>query len=86
MNILENFLGKFLKIKEFDIFQSLIEIYNYIDDKSVLISLAKIYYENGFVEMAKNNIIMSIKKFDYFDDNCKEIPFKYTYCNYEVTA
>ena len=75
MNILENFLSKFLKIREFDVFQTLIEIYNFIEDKSILVSLAKIYNENGFKEMAKANVIMSIKKFDYIDKSCKEIIF-----------
>lgn len=67
MLILENFLDKFLLLQEFDIFQNLIEIYNYIEDKSILISLSKIYYFNGFKDMAKKNMKMSIKLFDYID-------------------
>lgn len=67
MIILESFLSKFLLIQEFDIFQRLIEIYNYIEDKSVLISIAKIYYFNGFKDIAKKNILLSAKTFDYID-------------------
>lgn len=67
MVILENFLSKFLLIQEFDIFQKLIEIYNYIEDKSVLISISKIYYFNGFKDIAKKNILLSAKLFNYID-------------------
>ena len=30
---------------------------------------------NGFKDIAKNTVIMSIKKFDYIDESCKEILF-----------
>jgi glycosyltransferase involved in cell wall biosynthesis len=65
--VLEDFLSRFLILQEFDMFQSLIEIYNYIEDKSILISLAKVYSMTNFKDIAKKNVILSIKTFDYID-------------------
>lgn len=65
--VLEDFLSRFLIIQEFEMFQTLVEIYNYIDDKSILISLAKVYSINNFKDIAKKNVILSIKNFDYID-------------------
>ncbi|VYT64442.1 glycosyltransferase [Clostridium tertium] len=67
LKIIEEFLNNILIIKEYDLFQKLIEILNYIDDKSVLITLSKVYYSNGFKDLAIKEIYNSIKKFDYID-------------------
>lgn len=73
LNILEEFLNNILLIKEYDLFQKLVEILNYIDDKSVLITLSKVYEANGFKDLAIKEIYNSIKKFDYIDSWCVEI-------------
>ena len=67
LNILEEFLNIILGIKEYDLFQKLVEILNYVDDKSVLITLSKVYEGNGFKDLAIKEIFNSVKKFDYLD-------------------
>lgn len=67
LSIIEELLNNILIIKEYDLFQKLVEILNYIDDKSVLITLAKVYYSNEFEDLAIKEIYNSIKKFDYLD-------------------
>lgn len=67
LNILEEFLNYILLLKEYDLFQKLVEILNYVDDKGVLITLSKVYEANGFKDLAIKEIYNSIKKFDYID-------------------
>lgn len=67
LNVLEEFLKNILVIKEYDLFQKLVEILNYIDDKSVLITLSKVYEANGFKDLAIKEIYNSIKKFNFID-------------------
>lgn len=67
LNILEEFLNYILLLKEYDLFQKLVEILNYVDDKGVLITLSKVYEANGFKDLAIKEIYNSIKKFHYID-------------------
>ncbi|MBS5949293.1 MAG: glycosyltransferase [Clostridium sp.] len=67
LNILEEFLNYILLLKEYDLFQKLVEILNYVDDKGVLITLSKVYEANEFKDLAIKEIYNSIKKFDYID-------------------
>lgn len=54
--------------KELDKFELSLELLNLISDKDVLNILAKIYYKHGYVEMAKNEVLRSIKIFDVYDN------------------
>lgn len=69
----EYFFNKLILIKEFDLFEELIEILNYINDKSILITLAKIYKSNNLLDLAYDSILESIKKFNYIDNFGLEI-------------
>lgn len=53
--------------KKFDEFESALNLLNLISDKSVLLVLGKLYYKYGFIEMAKKEIIRSIKEFEVYD-------------------
>ncbi|MBS5937494.1 TPR domain-containing glycosyltransferase [Clostridium sp.] len=76
LNILEEFLNNILGIKEYNLFQKLVEILNYVDDESVLITLSKVYEANGFKDLAIKEIFNSIKKFDFVDSWSTEILYK----------
>ena len=53
--------------QRFDEFEISLNLLNLITDKTVLLHLGKIYFKNGYVDMAKKEIIRSIKEFDVFD-------------------
>jgi glycosyltransferase involved in cell wall biosynthesis len=53
--------------KKFDEFEMSLNLLNLISDKSVLLILGKLYYKYGFIEMAKKEIIRSIKEFEVYD-------------------
>lgn len=65
--ILSEFLSIILKAKEFDLFEKLLYVYNYIDTDRVLLSLAELYYNNGLNELALNTLTNSIKEFGIVD-------------------
>lgn len=69
----ESFFNKLILIKEFDLFQELIEILNYINDESVLITLAKVYKSNNLIDLAYETTLESIKRFNYIDISGLEI-------------
>lgn len=57
----------FLINKMFDEFEISLNLLNLISDESVLLYLGKLYYKHGFTEIAKKEIIRSIKEFEIFD-------------------
>lgn len=59
--------------KEFGKLEKALNIFNLISDKSVLIQLGKLYYRHGYNDLAKNEIIRSIKLFDAIDREALEI-------------
>ena len=59
--------------KEFDKFEKSLELLNLISDKSVLLQLGKMYYKYGYVDMAKKEILRSIKMFDVIDSESLDI-------------
>ena len=67
LKIAIDILGEFLEIQEFDIFEAVIEILNYIEDKNVLLELSKLYYEKGYKAMAYNEVLRSVKELDAID-------------------
>ncbi|MCY6958695.1 tetratricopeptide repeat-containing glycosyltransferase family 2 protein [Clostridium brassicae] len=57
----------FLMNKEFDKFEKSLNLLNLVSDKSVLLQLSKLYYKYGYIDMAKKEMIRSIKLFDVID-------------------
>ncbi|MCY6353847.1 tetratricopeptide repeat-containing glycosyltransferase family 2 protein [Clostridium sp. ZS2-4] len=57
----------FLIDKKFDEFEKALDLLNLISDKSVLLQLGKLYYKYGYIDMAKKEIIRSIKLFEVMD-------------------
>lgn len=53
--------------KEFYYFEKALHLLNLISDKSVLLQLGKLYYKHEYFELAKKEIIRSIKLFDVID-------------------
>ncbi|GMQ64318.1 TPR domain-containing glycosyltransferase [Vallitalea sp. AN17-2] len=56
-----------LKVQEFELFETLLEILNMIESRYVLLYLAKLYYKTGFKKMAVKEVLRSIKELDAFD-------------------
>ena len=59
--------------KQLDKFEKALNLLNLISDKSVLLQLAKVYYKHGYIDMAKKEVIRSIKLFDVFDAEALDI-------------
>jgi glycosyltransferase involved in cell wall biosynthesis len=59
--------------KKFDEFEIALNLLNLISDKSVLLLLGKLYKKYAFVDMAKKEIIRSIKEFEVFDAEALDI-------------
>lgn len=80
LNIICDLLNTLLKVSEFEIFEKSLQLLNLIESDEVLLRLAKIYYVNGFQEMAFKEFIRSIKVFDKIDieglDMMKKIVLK----------
>lgn len=53
--------------KKFDEFEKALNLFNFISDKGVLLLLGKLYYKYGYVDLAKKEILRSIKEFEVFD-------------------
>ena len=66
-------LGNLLKVKNFTLFETLLEILNSIESKKVLLELAHLYNNNGFGQLAVQEVIRSIKEFNAVDREGIEI-------------
>lgn len=60
-------LEMLLEKKEYVIFEKAVRLLNTVNDRSILLKLGKLYYKHGFREMAKNELMKSIKFFDVMD-------------------
>jgi glycosyltransferase involved in cell wall biosynthesis len=69
-------LAELLKIQEFDLFEKLLNVLNFINSNKVLLELGKLYYNNGFKQMAVNEILRSIKELNAIDPAGVEILYK----------
>lgn len=69
-------LNILLKTGEYEVFQSLLPIFNKVNDRRVLLYLSKIYYANGFSDMAVKSILRSIKEMDVIDEESIRILWK----------
>lgn len=59
--------------KKLDKFEKSLNLLNLISDKSVLLQLGKLYNKHGYIDMAKKEIINSIKLFGVIDREALEI-------------
>jgi len=58
---------------KFDELEIAVNLLNLIDNKFVLLNLGKLYYKYGYIELAKKQIIRSIKEFEVYDAEGLEI-------------
>ncbi|NMM61965.1 glycosyltransferase family 2 protein [Clostridium sp. P21] len=59
--------------KEFDKLEKALNLLNLVSDKSVLLQLGKLYNKHGYIDMARKEIIRSIKLFDIIDKEALDI-------------
>lgn len=74
--VIRNILIEVLKVHEFELFEKLLYVLNYLDTDRVLLELAQIYYNNGFKQMAVKEILRSIKELNAIDPLGVEILYK----------
>ena len=72
-DIIFEILDIFLCNQEFDKFEILLNLLNLIEDNSVLLRLANLYYDYGYKDMAKKEILNSIKHFDLITKDSVEM-------------
>jgi len=58
---------------KYDELEIAVNLLNLINNKFVLINLGKLYYKYGYIELAKKQIIRSIKEFEVYDGEGLEI-------------
>lgn len=58
---------------EYDVFEKALELLNCVDDKEVLLRLAKLYNKYGFIKQAAKEIKRSITAFDLLDYEAAQI-------------
>lgn len=76
LKIIIEILDSILSVKEFDKFETALELFNCITNDDVLLLLSKLYYKHGFYDMATKEIIRSIKLFDKIDVESSYILYK----------
>lgn len=59
--------------KKYDEFEMALGLLNLISDKTVLLTLGKLYYKYGYIEMAKKELIRSVKEFEVYDSEGMKI-------------
>ena len=67
LNIYTRLLIFVLTSGDFDLFEKLLYVYNYIDSPRILLSLAEVYAQAGCKGMAASAVLRSIKELDYID-------------------
>jgi len=60
-------LSVLLKLHEFELFEKALRFFNSVNDKTVLLRLAKLYYSEGCYGLAYKELLHSIKEFDLID-------------------
>ncbi|MEA5015283.1 MAG: tetratricopeptide repeat protein [Candidatus Limiplasma sp.] len=67
------FLKVLLQCGAFDLFEKVLYVYNYIDSPQVLLSLAQLYLECGFPQLAAQSVLRSVKELDVMDDSGAQV-------------
>ncbi|MDD3014003.1 MAG: glycosyltransferase [Candidatus Gastranaerophilales bacterium] len=65
-----------LIVNEFDLFEKALSLLNCISDKTVLLRLAKLYYEENHYNLALQELMRSIKVFDLIDTEGASMLYK----------
>ncbi len=66
-------LNMVIRTQKFELFEKLLYVYNYIDSNKVLLSLAQIYYNNGYYKLAEETVIRSINQLNTIDEQGVEL-------------
>jgi glycosyltransferase involved in cell wall biosynthesis len=61
-------LGILLRLKKFELFEKLLRALNYIDCKDVLLRVARLFWKNGFFDLAVTYVLRSVKELDIIDE------------------
>jgi glycosyltransferase involved in cell wall biosynthesis len=59
--------------KKFDELKTAVNLLNLIDNRHALLSLGKLYYNYDYIDIAKTEILRSIKEFDIYDNESLDI-------------
>ncbi|EKQ57008.1 MULTISPECIES: TPR domain-containing glycosyltransferase [unclassified Clostridium] len=73
MNIILEILEVLLINNKFDELKIAVNLLNLIDNKYALFYLGKLYFKNGYIDLAKKEILRSIKEFDVYDSESLDI-------------
>lgn len=67
VNIIFDILEILLINEKFDEFKTAVNLLNLVNNKHALLYLGKLYFKNGYIDLAKKEILRSIKEFDIYD-------------------
>ncbi|SHJ76590.1 TPR domain-containing glycosyltransferase [Paramaledivibacter caminithermalis] len=76
LKLIMKIIVEVLKAQEFELFEKLLHVLNYLESNRVLLELAAMYHNNGFKEMAVKEILRSIKELNAIDAKGVEILYK----------
>jgi glycosyltransferase involved in cell wall biosynthesis len=73
MSIILEILEILLINDKLDEFKITVNLLNSVDNKFALLYLGKLYYKYGYIDVAKKEILRSIKEFDIYDNDALDI-------------
>lgn len=73
MSIIIEILDILLFTDELDKLKIAVNLLNLINNKFALLELGKLYYKHGYMEVAKNELLRSIKEFEIYDTESLDI-------------
>jgi len=65
--IISQVLSNLLAVSEYDVFEKALNILNIVESNNILLRLSKIYFNNGFHDMAVKTILRSVKELGTLD-------------------
>lgn len=74
--VIFDLLTTLMKLRELDIFEKALGLLNLVNDKTVLLKLAKLYYREKCYNLSYNELMRSIKLFDCIDAEGSEMLYK----------
>lgn len=81
-NIIFEYLSILLSVREFELFEKALGLLSVINDKTVLLRLAKLYYSEKCYKLAFDEFMRSIKIFDTIDAEGLTLLLKLKYLGY----
>ena len=73
MSIILEILEILLINNKFGELKIAVNLLNLVDNRVALLYLGKLYYKNGYIDIAKQEILRSIKEFDIYDNEALDI-------------